>query len=120
MNLSLSSSTSLWTSSTTSSSSSSSSSTSWFSGIVRGRSASTKMSSNSSATASFGDSLSPIVKKNHWRGVLFKYGPKPIQVAFKTGDYKQQVIFIGGLTDVFLAIEVTTFPFCINTQTSPL
>ncbi|XP_050240422.1 UPF0619 GPI-anchored membrane protein C1322.10-like isoform X4 [Quercus robur] len=85
MNLSLSSSTSLSTSSTTSSSSSSSSSTSWFSGIVRGRSGSAKMSSNSSAAAGFGDSVSPIVKKNHWRGVLFKYGPKPIQVAFKTG-----------------------------------
>ena len=28
-----------------------------------------------------------------------------IQVAFKTGDYKQQVIFIGGLTDGFLATE---------------
>lgn len=27
------------------------------------------------------------------------------QVAFKTGDYKQQVIFIGGLTDGFLATE---------------
>ena len=80
MNLSLSSSTSLSTSSTTSSSSSSSSSTSWFSGIVRGRSGSAKMSSNSSAAAGFGDSVSPIVKKNHWRGVLFKYGPKPIQV----------------------------------------
>nr|XP_023879905.1 UPF0613 protein PB24D3.06c [Quercus suber]POE76350.1 upf0613 protein [Quercus suber] len=104
MNLSLSSSTSLSTSSTTSSSSSSSSSTTWFSGIVRGRSASAKMSSNSSAAAGF-DSLSPIVKKNHWRGVLFKYGPKPIQVAFKTGDYRQQVIFIGGLTDGFLATE---------------
>ncbi|XP_050240419.1 uncharacterized protein LOC126689305 isoform X1 [Quercus robur] len=83
MNLSLSSSTSLSTSSTTSSSSSSSSSTSWFSGIVRGRSGSAKMSSNSSAAAGFGDSVSPIVKKNHWRGVLFKYGPKPIQDAME-------------------------------------
>lgn len=27
------------------------------------------------------------------------------QVAFKTGDHKQQVIFIGGLTDGFLATE---------------
>lgn len=36
---------------------------------------------------------------------MFKYGPKPIQVAFKTGDYKQQVIFIGGLTDGFLATQ---------------
>lgn len=32
-------------------------------------------------------------------GVLY------LQVAFKTGDYKQQVIFIGGLTDGFLATE---------------
>ena len=28
-----------------------------------------------------------------------------MQVAFKTGDYKQQAIFIGGLTDGFLATE---------------
>lgn len=47
----------------------------------------------------------PIKGKNQFRGVLFKYGPKPIQVAFKTGDYSQQVIFIGGLTDGFLATE---------------
>ncbi|XVF64969.1 hypothetical protein PTKIN_Ptkin09bG0209200 [Pterospermum kingtungense] len=47
----------------------------------------------------------PIKGKNQFRGVLFKYGPKPIQVAFKTGDYNQQVIFIGGLTDGFLATE---------------
>ena len=32
-----------------------------------------------------------------------------VQVAFKTGDYKQQVIFIGGLTDGFLAIEYVHF-----------
>lgn len=47
----------------------------------------------------------PIKGKNQFRGVLFKYGPKSIQVAFKTGDYKQQVIFIGGLTDGFLATD---------------
>lgn len=35
-----------------------------------------------------------------------------MQVAFKTGDYKQQAIFIGGLTDGFLATEyVTMFDF---------
>lgn len=62
------------------------------------------MGSNSTATG-VSDSISPIVRKNQWRGLLFKYGPKPIQVAFKTGDYKQQVIFIGGLTDGFLATE---------------
>ncbi|KAL7123919.1 hypothetical protein ABFS83_14G014500 [Erythranthe nasuta] len=89
-----------------------SSGTSWFSGIVRGRSASAKMSTNSSSTAaaaSGGDGAEggsgPINKKHQFRGVMFKYGPKPIQVAFKTGDYRQQVIFIGGLTDGFLATE---------------
>ncbi|XP_073146721.1 UPF0613 protein PB24D3.06c [Henckelia pumila] len=81
---------------------------SWFSGIVRGRSASTKMPINSSI-ASSADGVAggcvPINKKRQFHGVMFKYGPKPIQVAFKTGDYKQQVIFIGGLTDGFLATE---------------
>ncbi|KAL0548293.1 hypothetical protein IC582_012741 [Cucumis melo] len=89
-------------------SSSSSSTTSWLSGIVRGRSdrsASMKMSANTSSGSPVGDSPGPVVKKNHFRGFLFKYGPKPIQVAFKTGDYKQQVIFIGGLTDGFMATE---------------
>ncbi|KAG0580114.1 hypothetical protein KC19_4G147700 [Ceratodon purpureus] len=38
-------------------------------------------------------------------GTLFKYGSKSIQVAFKTGNYKQQVVFIGGLTDGFLATD---------------
>ncbi|KAJ8622639.1 hypothetical protein MRB53_031168 [Persea americana] len=42
---------------------------------------------------------------SHFPGVLFKYGPKPIQVAFRMGDFKQQVIFIGGLTNGFLATE---------------
>ncbi|GER32341.1 alpha/beta-Hydrolases superfamily protein [Striga asiatica] len=108
-----------------------SSGTSWFSGIVRGRSASAKMSSNSAVVAAVdgvGGGTGPINKKRQFRGVMFKYGPKPIQisaslsenplcvrtnaissitvqVAFKTGDYKQQVIFIGGLTDGFLATE---------------
>lgn len=49
--------------------------------------------------------VGPISGKNQFRGVMFKYGPKPIQVAFKTGEYKQQVIFIGGLTDGFLATD---------------
>ncbi|XVF28927.1 hypothetical protein REPUB_Repub15cG0075000 [Reevesia pubescens] len=101
---------SLSTSSTVSSSSTSSaSSTSWFSGIVRGRhsrSSSIKMTGSSSSGGGFtADCEGPIKGKNQFRGVLFKYGPKPIQVAFKTGDYKQQVIFIGGLTDGFLATE---------------
>ncbi|KAH7522389.1 hypothetical protein FEM48_Zijuj07G0133100 [Ziziphus jujuba var. spinosa] len=105
MNLSLTSS----TSSSASSSSSSSSTGSWLSGIVLGRSdrsASAKMTSKSvSVGGAGGDFSGPVVRKNQFRGSLFKYGPKPIQVAFKTGDYKQQVIFIGGLTDGFLATE---------------
>ncbi|KAF5204552.1 hypothetical protein FRX31_005856 [Thalictrum thalictroides] len=44
-------------------------------------------------------------RKNQFRGSLFKYGSKSIQVAFKTGDFRRQVIFIGGLTDGFLATE---------------
>ncbi|CAN4112740.1 unnamed protein product [Withania somnifera] len=63
---------------------------------------------NPSAAAGVADSVSgsgPITGKKQFRGVIFKYGPKPIQVAFKTGDYKQQVIFIGGLTDGFLATD---------------
>lgn len=35
------------------------------------------------------------------------------QVAFKTGDYKQQVIFIGGLTDGFLATEYAIYPMLV-------
>lgn len=31
-----------------------------------------------------------------------------MQVAFKTGDFNQQVIFIGGLTDGLLATEYVT------------
>ncbi|KAF7144561.1 hypothetical protein RHSIM_Rhsim04G0207200 [Rhododendron simsii] len=87
-----------------SSTSSSASANSWLSGIVRGRgdrSGSAKMSNNSAAA----DVGGPVNRKKQFRGVMFKYGPKPIQVAFKTGDYKQQVIFIGGLTDGFLATE---------------
>lgn len=91
----------------TSASFSSSSPSSWFSGIVRGRSSSVKMS-NKNPAAGGADSVSsvgPVTEKKQFRGIMFKYGPKPIQVAFKTGDYKQQVIFIGGLTDGFLATD---------------
>ncbi|XP_010278432.1 PREDICTED: UPF0613 protein PB24D3.06c [Nelumbo nucifera] len=80
-------------------------STSWFSNLVRSRSGNPgnpNMSNNSNAADGSG-SLKR--KNNQLRGVLFKYGPKPVQVAFKTGDFKQQVIFIGGLTDGFLATE---------------
>ncbi|KAL2922027.1 UPF0613 protein PB24D3.06c [Bienertia sinuspersici] len=87
-------------------SSSAPASSSWFSGIVRGKSMSSK-SAPSSVSVAFDSSSSsgPVIKKNHFRGVLFRYGPKSIQVAFKTGDYKQQVVFIGGLTDGFMATE---------------
>lgn len=37
-----------------------------------------------------------------------------LQVAFKTGEYKQQVIFIGGLTDGLLATEYVPSPFRPN------
>ncbi|KAM7459289.1 hypothetical protein LguiA_036733 [Lonicera macranthoides] len=90
--------------SSTLTSSSSSSTTSWLSGIVRGRfdrSSSAKMAGSSAG----GENGGPVNLKNQFRGVMFKYGPQSIQVAFKTGDYKQQVIFIGGLTDGFLATE---------------
>ncbi|XP_023526586.1 UPF0613 protein PB24D3.06c-like [Cucurbita pepo subsp. pepo] len=94
--------------SSSSSSSSSSATTSWISVIIRGRfdsSASMKTSANSASVSPAEDSPGPVVKKNNFHGLLFKYGPKPIQVAFKTGDYKQQVIFIGGLSDGFMATE---------------
>ncbi|KAJ4968408.1 hypothetical protein NE237_015109 [Protea cynaroides] len=82
----------------------SSSTTSWFSSIVRGRSE--KMGNPSmSSNANAGGGGVSVARKNHLRGALFKYGPKPAQVAFKTGEFKQQVIFIGGLTEGFLASE---------------
>ncbi|ESQ41913.1 hypothetical protein EUTSA_v10013904mg [Eutrema salsugineum] len=96
-------------SSSSATASSSSTTTSWFSGIVRGRgdkSGNAKLSKSASmAGGGSGDYGGPIKGKNQFRGVLFKYGPKPIQVAFKTGEYKQQVIFIGGLTDGLLATD---------------
>ncbi|KAJ4956417.1 hypothetical protein NE237_013200 [Protea cynaroides] len=76
----------------------------WLSGIVRGRSGkleNPQMTNNVNA----GDVGGSVTRKNHLRGVLFKYGPKAAQVAFKTGEFKRQVIFIGGLTDGFLATE---------------
>lgn len=79
---------------------------SWFSGIVRGRfdkSTSPKMANN--PTELVGNNGGPVNKRKQFQGVMFKYGPKAIQVAFKTGDYKQQAIFIGGLTDGFLATD---------------
>ncbi|CAM8986097.1 unnamed protein product [Rhodiola kirilowii] len=88
------------------SSSSASASSSWLSGIVRGRSDKSGSFKMASESVSGGGDLSDPVNRNHqFRGLMFKYGPKPIQVAFKTGNYKQQVIFIGGLTDGFLATD---------------
>lgn len=87
-----------------SSSSAAAPATSWFSGIVRGRTDRSR-SLNMATSSSAGDGIGPVNRKKQFRGVLFKYGPNPIQVAFKTGDYKQQVIFIGGLTDGFLATD---------------
>lgn len=94
------------TSATSATASNPSSATSWLSGIVRGRadrSSSLKMAGNSGPSA--WDNAGPIKGKNQFCGVLFKYGPKAIQVAFKTGEHKQQVVFIGGLTDGFIATE---------------
>ncbi|KAH0465092.1 hypothetical protein IEQ34_005195 [Dendrobium chrysotoxum] len=89
-----------------SSSSSSSSSSSWFSGIVRGRSTKGATSSTGGVAVPFaGDASGTGHRKNQLPGVLFKYGPKSVQVAFRTGDFNQQVIFLGGLTDGFLATE---------------
>ncbi|KAK2646905.1 hypothetical protein Ddye_022100 [Dipteronia dyeriana] len=78
---------------------------SWFSGFVWSfeKSSSVKVSNSSMHVG--GDFGGPVKGKNQFRGVLLKYGPNPVQVAFKTGDYKQQVIFVGGLTDGFMATE---------------
>ncbi|GLJ06948.1 hypothetical protein SUGI_0053540 [Cryptomeria japonica] len=60
-------------------------------------------SKNSNTVDNRSRSIMP--RNSQFNGVLFKYGPKSIQIAFKTGDFKQQVIFIGGLTDGLLATE---------------
>lgn len=90
-------------------SSSTSGSSSWLSGIVRGRKSNNSTMASKSTVAGVGgggsSTVGPINRKNQFRGVMFKYGSKSAQVAFKTGDYKQQVVFIGGLTDGFLATE---------------
>lgn len=84
----------------TSAPSASSSSASWFSGLVGGRSGKLNASPSSSVRNA---QTNPVA--GELRGVLLKYGPKPAQVAFRTGDFNQQVIFIGGLTDGLLATE---------------
>lgn len=70
---------------TTPSSSSTSGSSSWFSGIVGGRKSNNTSTSstmaNKSTISSIGPTLGgPINRKNQFRGVMFKYGPKSIQV----------------------------------------
>ncbi|XP_008786931.2 UPF0613 protein PB24D3.06c-like [Phoenix dactylifera] len=89
------------------SSSSSSSSSSWLAGLVRSGSLKSAAVSGGGASSipAAANGLGPGSRKNQLHGVLFKYGPKPVQVAFKTGDFNQQVIFIGGLTEGLLATE---------------
>ncbi|CAM6095482.1 unnamed protein product [Calypogeia fissa] len=43
--------------------------------------------------------------KAELEGTLFRYGAKSVQVAFRSGEFKKQVIFIGGLTDGLLATD---------------
>ncbi|KAK1563174.1 hypothetical protein Q3G72_023456 [Acer saccharum] len=79
--------------------------TSWFSGFVWSSDKSSSVKVSNSSMPVGGDFGGPVKGKNQFRGVLLKYGPNPVQVAFKQGDYKQQVIFVGGLTDGFMATE---------------
>ncbi|CAL5076434.1 unnamed protein product [Urochloa decumbens] len=102
-------------------------STSWFSGLARASSSASAfmaggVASAPAASASLPDAPAaaarPVVasvvgagagagggKRKQLRGALFKYGPKSAQVAFRTGDFNHQVIFIGGLTDGLLATD---------------
>eukprot|EP00250_Pteridium_aquilinum_P033141 c5241_g1_i1 orf=341-1390(-) len=50
-------------------------------------------------------SCSLMARGSQLQGTLFRYGPDPAQVAFRSGDFKAQVIFLGGLTDGLLATE---------------
>ncbi|NP_001168923.1 uncharacterized protein LOC100382733 [Zea mays] len=94
--------------------------TSWFSGLSRSSStmaggvasASASASASGPASAFLPDAPKSVIgagsgggKRNHLCGALFKYGPKSAQVAFRTGDFNHQVIFIGGLTDGLLATD---------------
>ncbi|CAN6180546.1 unnamed protein product [Urochloa humidicola] len=99
-------------------------STSWFSGLARASSSASSMAggvaSAPAASASLPDAPAAAArtvvasgvgagpgagKRKQLRGALFKYGPKSSQVAFRTGDFNHQVIFIGGLTDGLLATD---------------
>ncbi|KAK1681377.1 hypothetical protein QYE76_042225 [Lolium multiflorum] len=104
------------------------STSSWFSGITRAVSGNPTSSSAmppaggvASAPASLPDAPAAVggkggvvasvatagagARKKQLQGSLFKYGPKSAQVAFRTGDFNHQVIFIGGLTDGLLATD---------------
>ncbi|CAN6197281.1 unnamed protein product [Urochloa humidicola] len=99
-------------------------STSWFSGLSRASSSASSMAggvaSAPAASASLPDAPATAArsvvasgvgagpgagKRKQLRGALFKYGPKSAQVAFRTGDFNHQVIFVGGLTDGLLATD---------------
>ncbi|RWW09006.1 hypothetical protein GW17_00027525 [Ensete ventricosum] len=60
--------------------SSSASSSSWFAGIVRGRSIKSSSGGGAPSIPVSTDGSGPGSRKNQLRGALFKYGPKPIQV----------------------------------------
>ncbi|RLM86724.1 hypothetical protein C2845_PM04G07230 [Panicum miliaceum] len=98
-------------------------STSWFSGLARASSMAGGVASAPASSASLPDAPAAAArsvvaaaaagaaagaaggKRKQLRGALFKYGPKSAQVAFRTGDFNHQVIFIGGLTDGLLATD---------------
>ncbi|RRT57399.1 hypothetical protein B296_00021585 [Ensete ventricosum] len=60
--------------------SSAASSSSWFAGIVRGRSIKSNSGGGAPSIPVSTDGSGPGSRKNQLRGALFKYGPKPIQV----------------------------------------
>ncbi|EHA8590730.1 putative UPF0613 protein PB24D3.06c [Cocos nucifera] len=67
--------------------SSSSSSSSWLAGLVRGRSIKSAAGSGNGASSipAASDGLGLGSRKNQLRGVLFKYGPKPVQMISRFG-----------------------------------
>lgn len=103
------------------------STSSWFSGIVRTASgnppssamppaggvtsAPVSLPDTPAAVSGKGGVVAPVAttgvgaRRKQLQGTLFKYGPKSAQVAFRTGDFTRQVIFIGGLTDGLLATD---------------
>lgn len=126
MSLSMSSSSSAAAAASTPKSSSSpaaaSSTTSWFSGIVRGRGDKpnpAKLSKSASATGiGSGDYGGPIKGKNQFRGVLFKYGPRSIQVQFcylrLLLSQKETTFFISSFFAAFSQFSSIGFLIMIN------